>query len=567
MSDTAIDRVRSLLDEAARIRDIDPAAARQLSLQARVVARAAGDDVGEAEALYRLATLAHGTGAAAEAFGLAVEAVDVAARAEAPLVEAWAAHLLGIVHYQAGNFPEALAHCQRSLERYRTTDHVLDEGNILNTIAAIHHSMGENDRAIETYEAALAAVEPLGRQAFEALVLGNIARIRASRSEYLPAVTIGRRAVELARDHSPDIVSSLLADLAEAYMGLADHVHATECFTDARQVWQDLADVGREPAPATQLGVMIAEGRVALRRGALDEAITVLQVARDMAERTGHPEFELEINDLLATVFKRSGRFEEALDARERHAARQREMSEMASELRLRTLSVAHDALVVRLDAEIMRLRQGEIDSVSVPLGGDSAAQLDAFERLAILAEFRDADTSDHTKRVGDLAAEIGHALGEPPDWCERLRLAARLHDIGKVAVPDAVLLKTGPLTIDEFERMKDHTLMGHQILVGSSTALFQLAAEIALSHHEWWDGSGYPSGLRGDEIPLSGRLVAIADVFDALCSRRLYKRGWPMVEAAKFIISGRDVQFESRLVEAFTRVVSARYPELADEL
>jgi putative two-component system response regulator len=567
VSDVATDRVRSLLDEAARVRDVDPAAARRLSLQARVVARAAGDDVGEAEALYRLATLAHGAGQAAEAFGLAVEAVEVASRAEAPLVEAWAAHLLGIVHYQAGNFSEALVHCQRSLERYRSTDHVLDEGNILNTIAAIHHSMGENERAIETYEAALAAVEPLNRRAFEALVLGNIARIRASRSEYLPAVTIGRRAVELARDHSPDIVSSLLADLAEAYMGLADHQRATECFAEARQVWQDLTDAGREPAPATQLGVMIAEGRVALRRGALDDAITVLQVARDMAERTGHPEFELEIDDLLATAFKRRGRFEEALESRERHAARQREMSEIATDLRLRTLTVAHDAQVVRLDAEIMRLRQGELAAAIPALGGDSAAQLDAFERLAILAEFRDADTSDHTKRVGDLAAEIGHALGEPPDWCERLRLAARLHDIGKVAVPDAVLLKTGPLTIDEFERMKDHTLMGHQILVGSSTDLFQLAAEIALSHHEWWDGSGYPSGLRGDEIPLSGRLVAIADVFDALCSRRLYKRGWPMLEAAKFIVSGRDVQFESRLVDAFTSVVTARYPELADEL
>ena len=106
-----------------------------------------------------------------------------------------------------------------------------------------------------------------------ALILGNIARIRSSRSEYLPAVSMGKRAVEIARDHNPSIVTNLLADLAEAYMGLADHERASECFAEARRVWEERADHGIEPVPATQLGVMMAEGRVALRRGALSEAV------------------------------------------------------------------------------------------------------------------------------------------------------------------------------------------------------------------------------------------------------------------------------------------------------
>jgi putative two-component system response regulator len=186
---------------------------------------------------------------------------------------------------------------------------------------------------------------------------------------------------------------------------------------------------------------------------------------------------------------------------------------------------------------------------------------------LAILAEFRDADTGQHTKRVGDMAAEIAHAIGEVPDWCERLRLAARLHDIGKVAVPDAVLLKSGPLTIDEFDLMKTHTTVGHQILAGSSSPLFELAAQLTLTHHEWWDGSGYPYGRRREEIPLSGRIVAIADVFDALRSKRVYKRAWPMDEAARFVVSGRDVQFDPDVVDAFVTVLLARHPELKSHI
>ncbi|HEY3484151.1 MAG TPA: HD domain-containing phosphohydrolase, partial [Ilumatobacteraceae bacterium] len=314
----------------------------------------------------------------------------------------------------------------------------------------------------------------------------------------------------------------------------------------------------------------VAEGRVALRRGALADAISVLQPALETAERTESLEFELEINDLLATAFKRSGRFEEALERREKHDAQYRQMFTHATDLRLRTLQIAHETAAARQQAEILRLRSHELEAAGGPdpeAGSSSAYQLEAFERLAVLAEFRDVDTGEHTKRVGDMAAEIAHAIGENPDWCERLRLAARLHDIGKVAVPDAVLLKSGPLTVEEFELMKSHTTVGHQILAGSSSSLFQLAAEVALTHHEWWDGSGYPHGLRSESIALSGRIVALADVFDALCSRRTYKRAWPMGEAARFIVSGRGAQFEPHLVDAFVAVLLARHPELHAEL
>ena len=566
--------VRELLERAAQDQELNPVGARRHALQARVVARANGDRVGEAESLYRLASLAHFGDDPEDAFGLAMEASEVAEQCGAQLVEAWAIHLLGIVHYQASNFSEALEHCLRALDVYQATGHGVDAGNILNTVAAVYHSMGDNDRAIVTYEQALAAAEPYGRPEMVALILGNIARIRSSRSEYLPAVSLGRRAVEIAREHSPSIVTNLLADLAEAYMGLADHEKAAECFAEARRVLAQMSDDGSEPSYSAQLGVMVAEGRVALRRGALDEAISVLQAALDMSERTESKEYELEVNDLLATAFKRSGRFEEALERRETHDQQHRQMFTHAADLRLRTLQVAHETATARHQAEIFRLRHHDLDVAEL---GErdrddveavtSSHHLEAFEQLAILTEFRDSENGAHTNRVGDMAAEIAHALGKSPEWCEMLRLASRLHDIGKVAVPDSVLRKTGPLTVEEYEMMKAHTSMGHRILAGNSAPMFQMAAEIAQSHHEWWDGSGYPLGISGSSIALSGRIVGIADVYDALCTKRPYKRAWNPEEAARFVILGRDGQFDPDVVDAFVAVLTARDPELGEQL
>jgi putative two-component system response regulator len=564
--------VHHLLEQAADLQSTDPTAARQLALRARVLARADDDRVGEAESLYRLASIAHFSGDPEAAFGLAIESADIAEQFGARLVLSWAVHLLGIVHYQASNFSEALEHSQRALEIYQATGQDVDAGNILNTIAAIYQSMGDNDRAIVTYEQALAMSEPYGRMPMVAVVLGNIARIRSSRSEYLPAVSIGQRALEVAREHNQLLVTSILSDLAEAYMGLADRDRAAACFAEARRALADAAGTGDGPAPSAQLSVMVAEGRVALRSGALDDAIAVLQAALDMAERTESKEYVLEINDLLATAFKRSGRFEEALERREQHDTQYRAMYTHAADLRLRTQQVAHETETARQQAEIFRLRSHELEAMiadELREGSTIAASyhLEAFQQLAILTEFRDAETGEHTHRVGDMAAEIAHALGHPPEWCEQLRLAARLHDVGKVAVPDSVLRKTGPLTVEEYEMMKAHTSMGHRILAGNSAAMFQMAAEIAQSHHEWWDGSGYPLGIARNSIAVVGRIVAIADVYDALCSKRPYKRAWGRGEAARFVVSGRSAQFDPDIVDAFVAVLTARHPDLAEEL
>jgi putative two-component system response regulator len=183
------------------------------------------------------------------------------------------------------------------------------------------------------------------------------------------------------------------------------------------------------------------------------------------------------------------------------------------------------------------------------------AAQIEIIERLARAAEFRDDHTGQHTERVGQMAALIAKQIGLPDLQVHTMRRAAPLHDVGKIGVPDSVLLKLGKLTIEEFEIVKTHTTIGARILSGSRFTILRLAEEIAFNHHERWDGTGY-AGIAGAAIPLAGRIVAVADVFDALTQKRPYKAAWTVNEALSEIESQRNRQFDPMLVDAFLRII-----------
>ncbi len=188
------------------------------------------------------------------------------------------------------------------------------------------------------------------------------------------------------------------------------------------------------------------------------------------------------------------------------------------------------------------------------------AAQIEIIERLARAAEFRDDNTGQHTERVGQMAALIARQVGLPDPQVSLIRRAAPLHDVGKIGIPDSILLKLGKLTSDEFNLVKTHTTIGARILSGSRFTIMRLAEEIAFHHHERWDGEGY-AGIPGDAIPLAGRIVAVADVFDALTQQRPYKEAWPIDEAIAEIELQRGRQFDPVLVDAFLRVVEQREP------
>lgn len=196
------------------------------------------------------------------------------------------------------------------------------------------------------------------------------------------------------------------------------------------------------------------------------------------------------------------------------------------------------------------------------------SSQSKIIHKLSSAAEFKDEDTSRHTKRVGMYSALIAEKLGWSEDEVELIKAAAPMHDAGKIGIPDAILLKNGPLSPEEFEHMKSHALIGYKLLFDSDDELLQKAALIAKEHHEKFDGSGYPNGLKADEISLYGRIVAIADVFDALMSKRPYKPAWTLTKAFHTIQQSAGSHFDPKLVEIFMKnknTVKEIYEQLKD--
>ncbi len=552
--------VRDLLDEARSAETDDLVRSRSLVQQARVLARSNGDQPGEAEALYRLASVTYHLGQLDEAFGLALEARDLARRCAASVVEVWALNLIGIVHHQAGNYSQALENLLQALELYGSSSDLGDLGNLLNTIAAVHHSLRDTDRAIVTYEAALEANRKSPRRGFDAITLANMAKVRAERKENLLAVSLGEAALEIAREHLPEHVAEILANLAEAYAELQMLPQANACLDEADESLSRIAAQLTRTSPMALVAVQIARGRVCIATGNTSEAITTLEAAVELARQNDFSDNELVGHGLLAEVFKSLGRFEEALLHREECSRINETIFNRDTDLRIKTLQISHDTLAARDQAELLRVRTTELEQLVTARTQDLEEQhYEAFQRLAAISEYRDPDSGEHSSRVGELAAELAIQLGEDLGWAEELRLAGRLHDVGKVGVPDAILQKPGPLTEAEFEIMKTHTTVGATVFGGSRSSLIQLAAEVALSHHERWDGSGYPAGLAGDRIPLSGRLVAVADVYDALVTVHRYKHAWSSRDAVRHIVAGRGTQFEPRVVDVLVEVVSRR--------
>ena len=179
-------------------------------------------------------------------------------------------------------------------------------------------------------------------------------------------------------------------------------------------------------------------------------------------------------------------------------------------------------------------------------------AHQETLFRLSSAAEYRDKETSNHIKRMSHFTRIAAQAIGMSDDEVEMLFCSAPMHDIGKIGIPDHILLKPGLLTPQERAIMESHAVIGAHILKDSTVSVVKQAAIIALNHHEKFDGTGYPQGLKGEDIPLEGRIVALADVFDALSSRRCYKEAWPEPKVVAFLMEQRDRHFEGRIVDAF---------------
>ncbi|MEQ1874443.1 MAG: HD domain-containing phosphohydrolase [Ilumatobacteraceae bacterium] len=560
--------VDDLLDQARNVEGSDIGRARSLVQQARVIARSLGDQAGEAEALYRLAELSYASGLNNEALAVALESRDLAHHCGAAMAEVSALNLIAAVQYHAANFSEALTSAIAALDLYRATGERASEGLLLNSLAVIQHSLRDTDRAIVTYEAALMANKGQDRPDLDAVTLANMAKVRADRHEDLLAVSLGESALDLAQQHAPEFVPEILARLAMAYVALAALDRAASCLDDADGVLSDRTDRRLSLSPGSVVTVRIARGDLHVAQNLQEQALIEWGEALELAEQAKMTEVALKLRFKLANLCKEMGDYKQALVHQEARYELNEKMFDQGSDLRITTLQVQHDTEVTRQQAEILRLRTTNIEPMmQARLEEVEVASVEALLRVAAAAEGGNEDAVAHPMRVSELAAELAEYLHEDADFVSRIRVATRLHDIGKVAIPDVILTKPGPLSSAQFDVVKTHTMRGFEILTGTDSKLTQMAAEIALSHHERWDGGGYPEGRAGEAIPVSARIVHVADVYDALLSARVYKQPWAQLDAINYIAAGSGTRFEPRVVAAFLDLIVRQQPALAESV
>ena len=231
----------------------------------------------------------------------------------------------------------------------------------------------------------------------------------------------------------------------------------------------------------------------------------------------------------------------------------------VANALRLRTLEIENRRYRTYLEDTVQertRDLQRAVENLEEASTELRVSREETIQRLARAAEFRSDETALHIRRMCLYCELLARHAGLSEKRCELIRIASPMHDIGKIGTPDAILMKKGRLSPEEFETMKQHAEVGYRILSGSSSEMLQMAADIARTHHEKWDGSGYPAGLVGEEIPIEGRICAIADVFDALTSKRCYKDAFTVERAKEIMEEGRNKHFDPDLLDLFWKHV-----------
>ncbi len=566
-STPAATRLGELLGAAHLARPTEVWRCLPLMQQALPLARVAGDPVQVAEVLTLLGLAQLMTGQLRGALAPLNEAIALATEHGAAHIAADATLCLGKTLAELGD--ASAMDCQRAAQRQFAAlgDRAQEAGAVqalgltlhkrLEYKAAVpmhllgvemHRALGDERRAAyglaylgETYadmgmavmdtdpeggRARLAQAAPLLTEAAEIAARTADARLRRTAAAALAQVEFDRGRAEAAARW-----------LAQAF--------------EAARSSQDLLGEGY---------VLQEQARQQQRCGDLSGALRSLRRACTLMEGAGAQKGLLGVLYQMVQLQEQLGELSPALNTLRRAHTQELALRDEANETRFQLARFRLENQRHRAEAEQERRRAQELER----LVQQRTAQLEAshfalLERLAVVAEFRDSETAGHTRRVGALAALLARRLGMPEPEAAMLQLAARLHDIGKIAIPDDVLLKPGPLSTDEWALMQTHAVRGAQMLAGRDSPLLAMAEAIALTHHERWDGAGYPQGLRGEAIPLVGRVVALADVYDALGRVRPYKQAWSHAAMVEEIRRGAGTHFDPQVVAAFLDLLAER--------
>jgi len=504
---------------------------------------------------------------------------------------------LALFGWRRGDWVSAIAHLTEAGEQPHLSQDPPTQLRHLTSLGAVLHSLSDLEAAAERYGEALSLARRLQDTTGEARALNNLALIEQQLGHYPESLVLFRQTLErreavgdeigscrthiniiglylswleqsevknfdellgqalehvkVAQRLAHKLDNSFLCGMCACYSARA-HVCAND-YPKAR-VQVDLAFKFAQTLESADFTAHAQEalGLLEQAQGHFDLALKGYEQALSGFQDLEQRDQEIGLHRRLSKLYRLTGRFDSALEHTEAAHILDVQVRSEAAQKQMEVLTTRRQLEEARLRSELERLRGEELEKlVGERTAALEAAQQEMLERLAVAAEFRDTDTGEHTKRVGERAAAVALVLGWDAQTVEILRNAARLHDLGKIAVSDTVLHKPGTLTLEEFETIKSHTTVGAKMLEHTTSRLLQMAGVICLSHHEKWDGSGYPQGLTGENIPLEGRIVAVVDVLDALTSSRPYKRAWTLEEALEEIRAQSGRHFDPQVVDA----------------
>ena len=513
-----------------------------------------------------------------------------------PHLHARSLRALGYANYCVGNSRVAAPQLVQAKTLFEQTKDPTQITGTLRDLGHVFLELGDLEKALNSYELALTQAQTANQPKGMRLAQRNLGRVLIEFGHFDKAILHFKASLpypvtsDIARN---ELIWTQLG-IARAQLGQYKLANNSQLSNSGYKLVERISRFARKIGDDNMLAeAQVTEAEIHLRCGRLEQANTAINTAFHVAKNAGLKPLEAQslalqsqvafaqnkpglglklanqalemfaaqqarpaiarIHETLANTFKQLGQYEDAFHHLEAFHNETKRIHDQVAQNRANLMSMQLEHEKTQLELEVTNRKNAELEGlVSERTQELEASQVEMIERLAIAAEFRDAETGEHTKRVGDMCAEIATRLGWKPRDVELLRQAARLHDIGKIAIPDGILLKPDRLTDDEREIINTHTSQGAKMLENGHSELVRLAHLIALTHHERWDGQGYPRGIAGQEIPMVGRIVALADVFDALTHPRPYKNAWSINEGIAEIKRQSGRHFDPQVVEVF---------------